>query len=121
MAQQYGDIVRIRLILWTAYLFDHPNGIKHVLNQAMGNHTPSAWNAGVDLANPTYGATCSLFPSPTQVLPLIVPPSSSSLVLFLWDRQCTMNHLHRVAERLKPISILHTLMHTEQWLNWTRF
>jgi TnpA family transposase len=26
-----------------------------------------------------------------------------------------------VAERLKPISILHTLMHTEQWLNWTRF
>jgi len=26
-----------------------------------------------------------------------------------------------VAERLKPISILHALMHTEQWLNWTRF
>jgi len=26
-----------------------------------------------------------------------------------------------VAERLKPISILHAVMHTEQWLNWTRF
>jgi hypothetical protein len=26
-----------------------------------------------------------------------------------------------VAERLKPISILHAVMHSEQWLNWTRF
>jgi cytochrome P450 len=38
MTQQYGDIVRIRLLLWTAYLINHPDGVKHVLQENQQNY-----------------------------------------------------------------------------------
>lgn len=38
MAQQYGDIVRIRLLLWPAYLVNHPDGVKHVLQENQQNY-----------------------------------------------------------------------------------
>jgi len=38
MTQQYGDIVRIRLLLWPAYLVNHPDGVKHVLQQNQQNY-----------------------------------------------------------------------------------
>ena len=58
--------------------------VTHVV-PAMGNHPESARSAGVDHANLTSGATCSLFPSSIQVLPIVVPTSSAMLVLFYWD------------------------------------
>src|SRR5689334_4550937 len=38
MTGQYGDIVRIRLLLWPAYLVNHPNGVKHVLQENQQNY-----------------------------------------------------------------------------------
>ena len=38
MTQQYGDIVRIRFLLWPAYLVNHPNGVKHVLQEKQQNY-----------------------------------------------------------------------------------
>jgi cytochrome P450 len=38
MTQQYGDIVRIRLLLWSAYLVNHPDGVKHVLQENQQNY-----------------------------------------------------------------------------------
>ncbi len=38
MTQQYGDIVRIRLLLWSAYLVNHPDGVKHVLQEHQQNY-----------------------------------------------------------------------------------
>jgi len=38
MTQQYGDIVRIRLLLWPAYLVNHPDGVKHVLQENQQNY-----------------------------------------------------------------------------------
>ena len=38
MTQQYGDIVRIRLLLWPAYLVNHPDGVKHVLQEKQQNY-----------------------------------------------------------------------------------
>src|SRR5437588_8791888 len=38
MTQQYGDIVRIRLLLWPAYLVNHPEGVKHVLQEKQQNY-----------------------------------------------------------------------------------
>jgi cytochrome P450 len=38
MTQRYGDIVRIRLLLWPAYLVNHPDGVKHVLQENQQNY-----------------------------------------------------------------------------------
>ncbi len=38
MAQHYGDIVRIRLLFWPAYLVNHPDGVKHVLQENQQNY-----------------------------------------------------------------------------------
>ena len=38
MTQQYGDIVRIRLLLWPAYLVNNPDGVKHVLQENQQNY-----------------------------------------------------------------------------------
>lgn len=38
MTQQYGDIVRIRFLFWSAYLVNHPDGIKHVLQENQRNY-----------------------------------------------------------------------------------
>jgi len=38
MAQHYGDIVRIRLLFWPAYLVYHPDGVKHVLQENQRNY-----------------------------------------------------------------------------------
>ncbi len=38
MARQYGDIVRIRLLFWPAYLVNHPDGIRHVLQENQRNY-----------------------------------------------------------------------------------
>src|SRR2546427_6030575 len=38
MTQQYGDIVRIRFLLWPAYLVNHPDGVKHVLQEKQQNY-----------------------------------------------------------------------------------
>src|SRR5215471_14187066 len=36
--QQYGDLVRIRLLFWPAYLVNHPDGIRHVLQEIQQNY-----------------------------------------------------------------------------------
>ena len=38
MVRQYGDIVRIRLLFWPAYLVNHPDGVKHVLQENPRNY-----------------------------------------------------------------------------------
>src|SRR2546421_9778303 len=38
MVRQYGDIVRIRVLLWPAYLVNHPDGVKHVLQENQRNY-----------------------------------------------------------------------------------
>ena len=38
MVWQYGDIVRIRVLLWPAYLVNHPDGVKHVLQENQRNY-----------------------------------------------------------------------------------
>ena len=38
MTKQYGDVVRIRFFIWPAYLVDHPDGIKHVLQENQQNY-----------------------------------------------------------------------------------
>ncbi len=38
MTRQYGDIVRIRLLFWPAYLVNHPDGIRHVLQENQRNY-----------------------------------------------------------------------------------
>ena len=38
MARHYGDIVRIRLLFWPAYLVNHPDGVKHVLQENQRNY-----------------------------------------------------------------------------------
>jgi cytochrome P450 len=38
MARNYGDIVRIRLLFWPAYLVNHPDGVKHVLQENQQNY-----------------------------------------------------------------------------------
>lgn len=38
MAQHYGDIVRIRLLFWPAYLVNHPDGVEHVLQENQQNY-----------------------------------------------------------------------------------
>jgi cytochrome P450 len=38
LTQQFGDIVRIRLLLWPAYLVNHPDGVKHVLQENQQNY-----------------------------------------------------------------------------------
>ncbi|HEX6481693.1 MAG TPA: cytochrome P450, partial [Ktedonobacteraceae bacterium] len=37
MSRQYGDVVRIRLLCWPAYLVNHPDGVKHVLQENQRN------------------------------------------------------------------------------------
>ena len=38
MARHHGDIVRIRLLFWPAYLVNHPDGVKHVLQENQRNY-----------------------------------------------------------------------------------
>jgi cytochrome P450 len=38
MAHQYGDIVRLRFLLWPAYLLNHPDGVKYVLQENQRNY-----------------------------------------------------------------------------------
>jgi cytochrome P450 len=38
MTQQYGDIVRIRILFWPAYLVNHPDGVKRVLQENQRNY-----------------------------------------------------------------------------------
>src|SRR5216683_6288392 len=38
MTEQYGDVVRIRFFIWPAYLVNHPDGIKHVLQENQQNY-----------------------------------------------------------------------------------
>jgi len=38
MAQHFGDIVRIRLLFWPANLVNHPDGVKHVLQENQQNY-----------------------------------------------------------------------------------
>jgi cytochrome P450 len=38
MTRQYGDVVRIRFLLWPAYLINHPDGVKHVLQVNQQNY-----------------------------------------------------------------------------------
>jgi cytochrome P450 len=38
MTEQYGDVVQIRFFIWPAYLVNHPDGIKHVLQENQQNY-----------------------------------------------------------------------------------
>src|SRR6266849_8591676 len=38
MTEQYGDIVRIRFLFWHAYLVNHPDGVKHILQENHQNY-----------------------------------------------------------------------------------
>ncbi len=38
MARHYGDIFRIRLLFWPVYLVNHPDGVKHVLQDNQQNY-----------------------------------------------------------------------------------
>jgi len=44
------------------------------------------------LRKPTSGPARRLFPSPIQVLPVVVPPSCATLVLCRWDQQGTTDY-----------------------------
>src|SRR5258708_9459998 len=37
--RQYGDIVRMRFFTWPAYLVNHPDGVKHVLQENQRNYS----------------------------------------------------------------------------------
>src|SRR5258708_12778626 len=39
MIRQYGDIVRMRFFTWPAYLVNHPDGVKHVLQENQRNYS----------------------------------------------------------------------------------
>jgi len=39
MARQYGDVVRIRFLFWPIYLVNHPDGVKHVLQENRRNYS----------------------------------------------------------------------------------
>src|SRR5258708_30995357 len=39
MPRQYGDIVRMRFFTWPAYLVNHPDGVKHVLQENQRNYS----------------------------------------------------------------------------------
>ena len=39
MTEQYSDIVRIRFLFWHAYLVNHPDGVKHILQENHQNYT----------------------------------------------------------------------------------
>src|SRR5258706_6268034 len=39
MARQYGDVVRIRFLFWPTYLVNHPDGVKHVLQENRRNYS----------------------------------------------------------------------------------
>ena len=39
MTEHYGDIVRIRFLFWHAYLVNHPDGVKHILQENHQNYT----------------------------------------------------------------------------------
>jgi hypothetical protein len=47
------------------------------------------------LRSPMIGPASSLFQSPVQLLPVVVPPSSAKLVVCRWDQQ-------RTADQLRP-------------------
>jgi cytochrome P450 len=38
MTHQYGDIVRLRFLLWPAYLLNHPDSVKYVLQENQRNY-----------------------------------------------------------------------------------
>src|SRR5712692_2020511 len=38
MTHQYGDIVRLRFLLWPAYLVNHPDSVKYVLQENQRNY-----------------------------------------------------------------------------------
>ncbi len=39
MTRQYGDIVRMRFFTWPAYLVNHPDGVKYVLQENQRNYS----------------------------------------------------------------------------------
>jgi cytochrome P450 len=39
MTRLYGDVVRIRFFLWSAYLVNHPDGVRHVLQENHRNYS----------------------------------------------------------------------------------
>jgi cytochrome P450 len=39
LAREFGDVVRIRFILWPTYLVFHPDGVRHVLQEKHSNYT----------------------------------------------------------------------------------
>src|SRR5712691_3737915 len=43
MAQHHGDIIRIRLLFWPAYLVNHPDGVKHVLQENQRNYNKDTY------------------------------------------------------------------------------
>jgi hypothetical protein len=49
------------------------------------------------LRTPTIEPTCRLFPSPIQVLLVVVPPCSATLVLCRWDQQRTTDSVCHVS------------------------
>jgi cytochrome P450 len=38
MSRQYGNVVRMRFFIWPAYLINHPDGVKHVLQENQQNY-----------------------------------------------------------------------------------
>lgn len=39
MTHRYGDVVRLHFLFWDSYLVNHPDGIKHVLQENQRNYT----------------------------------------------------------------------------------
>src|SRR6266700_2445217 len=39
MTQRYGDVVRLHFLFWDSYLVNHPDGVKHVLQENQQNYT----------------------------------------------------------------------------------
>jgi cytochrome P450 len=38
MARQYGDVVRVRFLIWPTYLLFHPDAVRHVLQEKHSNY-----------------------------------------------------------------------------------
>jgi hypothetical protein len=65
----------------------------HLWLQARENPFASACNAGGELEQTPHllGSASRLFPSSAQVLPVVVPPSCATLLLYRWPRSVVLS------------------------------
>ena len=85
------------LLVWAAvHEDDRSLGMEGRSTCCFGRWETSPLLPGVQaemLRTPTIEPTCRLFPPTIQVLPVVVPPSSATLVLCRWDQQRTADYL----------------------------